>query len=201
MTEILNTSVALWLVTVLTTAKMLSLRSTRVLDDTREIIGEVNHVHFVSDGAASRFKNRFTVENLRRFKADHGATADWSYVETSHGKGAVDGVWGTIRQQVLLSVYRGQSVVNSAKTFAETATNLTEKSKGFMKTILVTAAEIEENSKLERWAMALPAPGIRKAHYICIKDEEACLLEFTPIKVRSKCQRNSKKEADSIMAC
>ena len=159
----------------------------RVLDYAREII-EVNHVHFVSDGAASQFKNRFTVQNLRRLKADHGATADWSYFETSHGKGAVDGVGGTIKQQVLLSVYRGQSVVNSVKTLVETATKLTEKSKGLMKIILVTAAEIDKNSKLckERWAMALPAPGIQKAHYICIKDEEACLLEFTPMKVRSQ---------------
>ena len=59
--------------------------------------------------------------------------------------------------------------MNSAETFAETATKLTEKSKSPMKIILVTAAEIDGNSKLckERWAMALPAPGIRKAHYIC----------------------------------
>ena len=102
---------------------------------------------------------------------------------------------GTIKQQVLLSVYRGQSVVNSTMTFAETATKLTEKSKGLMKIILVTAAEIDKNSKLckEQWAMALPAPGIRKAHYICIKDEEACLLEFTPMKVRSQVTEKARR--------
>ncbi|XP_067949784.1 VID27-like protein [Watersipora subatra] len=35
--------------------------------------------------------------------------ADWGFFETSHGKGAVDGVGGNIKQQVLMEEYRGWS--------------------------------------------------------------------------------------------
>ena len=92
-----------------------------IIQYARSEIGLVNHIHFVSNGAASQFKNRFTVQNLKHSQTDYGVSADWSYFETSHGKVAVDGVGGTIKQQVLLAVYRGQAVVNSAQTFADTA--------------------------------------------------------------------------------
>ena len=157
-----------------------------IIQYARSEIGLVNHIHFVSDGAASQFKNRFTVQNLKHSQTDFGVSADWSYFETSHGKGAVDGVGGTIKQQVLLAVYRGQAVVNSAQTFADTAKRLTEKSAKPIKVIYVSSEEITQSSKLcqDRWMQAPPAPGIRKCHFIYIKDNTPCLLELTPTEVR-----------------
>ena len=128
----------------------------------------------------------YSVQNLKHSQTDYGVSADWSYYETSHGKGAVDGVGGTIKQQVLLAVYRGQAVVNSAQTFADTAKRLTEKSAKPIKVIYVSSEEITQSSKLcqDRWMQAPPAPGIRKCHFIYIKDNTPCLFELTPTEVR-----------------
>ena len=53
---------------------------------------------YFSDGAASQYKNRKNFINLCNHEADFGIKAEWHFSATSHGKGASDGVGGTVKR-------------------------------------------------------------------------------------------------------
>ena len=79
----------------------------------------------------------------------------WNFFATSHGKGAVDGVGGTVKRLVWSRVLAGKAVVTNAKSFYEcakaTASNL--------QSVLVSPDETEcEKEMLEaRWGkMSIP---------------------------------------------
>ena len=54
-------------------------------------------ITYFSDGAASQYKNWKNFVNLCSHKADFGASAEWHFSATSHGKGACDGLGGTVK--------------------------------------------------------------------------------------------------------
>ena len=51
---------------------------------------------FFSDGAASQFKQRFTLCEITLL----GKSLTWNFFATGHGKGAVDGIGGTLERDV-----------------------------------------------------------------------------------------------------
>ena len=53
---------------------------------------------YFSDGAASQYKNRKNFLNLCHHKDDFGVAAEWHFSATSHGKGACDGLGGTVKR-------------------------------------------------------------------------------------------------------
>ena len=53
---------------------------------------------YFSDGAASQYKNRKNFMNLCLHKDDFGISAEWHFSATSHGKGACDGLGGTVKR-------------------------------------------------------------------------------------------------------
>ena len=53
---------------------------------------------YSSDGAASQYKNRKNFLNLCNHKDDFGVEAEWHFSATSHGKGACDGLGGTVKR-------------------------------------------------------------------------------------------------------
>ena len=55
-------------------------------------------ITYFSDGAASQYKNRKNFVNLCCHKNDFGVSAEWHFSATSHGKGACDGLGGTVKR-------------------------------------------------------------------------------------------------------
>ena len=55
-------------------------------------------IYYFSDGAASQYKNRKNFINLCYHEADFGVPAEWHFSATSHGKGACDGVGGSVKR-------------------------------------------------------------------------------------------------------
>ena len=53
---------------------------------------------YFSDGAASQYKNRKNFLNLCHHRNDFGIPAEWHFSATSHGKGACDGLGGTVKR-------------------------------------------------------------------------------------------------------
>ena len=53
---------------------------------------------YASDGAASQYKNRKNFINLCHHEEEFGVAAEWHFSATSHGKGACDGVGGTVKR-------------------------------------------------------------------------------------------------------
>ena len=58
---------------------------------------QINKVIYFSVGAASQYKNRKNVY-LCHHKEDFGLTAEWHFSATSYGKGACDGLGGTVKR-------------------------------------------------------------------------------------------------------
>ena len=89
---------------------------------------------------------------------------DWSYFETAHGKGAVDGIGGTVKRVVWLAVLRDKVVVSSPKEFADTAAKLCDK----INILFVSSDEVHsltEHCKI-RWEKCKAVPETHKLHFV-----------------------------------
>ena len=137
---------------------------------------DVEEVHIYSDGPSSQFKNKHVVQLLHTFQKNLGTRISWHYFATSHGKGAVDGVGGTVKRTVwsAVSTRKVQSVV-SAKSFADVAKQFCQSTD----ITLITRKAIEKVSKklnLENiFKNAKPVPGIRKFHCMEIDPKTSCV--------------------------
>jgi hypothetical protein len=58
----------------------------------------IKRVIYFSDGAAAQYKNRKNFLNLCHHGEDFGLPAEWHFSATSHGKGACDGLGGTVKR-------------------------------------------------------------------------------------------------------
>ena len=56
------------------------------------------NIIYFSDGAASQYKNRKNFINLCHHEEDYGISAEWHFSATAHGKGACDGLGGTVKR-------------------------------------------------------------------------------------------------------
>lgn len=58
----------------------------------------VKKIYFMSDGAASQYKNRKKFASLCQYKTRYGIEVEWHFFATSHGKGPCDAIGGTIKR-------------------------------------------------------------------------------------------------------
>ena len=58
-------------------------------------------VHYFTDGCGGQYKNRYNFVNLCHHELDFGLFAEWNFFATSHGKGACDGIGGTVKRGTL----------------------------------------------------------------------------------------------------
>ena len=59
---------------------------------------QLKKIIYFSDGAASQYKNRKNFSNLCHHELDFGIKAEWHFSATSHGKGACNGLGGTVKR-------------------------------------------------------------------------------------------------------
>ena len=126
---------------------------------------EVTKAYIFSDGPSSQFKNKYIVSILSKLAKI--VQVQWNYFATSHGKGVVDGIGGTIKRLVWNAVQsRRASPVTDAKSFHELATTLNSS----VSVHLMEKKEIRDRatslglSKSFKEAVALP--GISRFHCI-----------------------------------
>ncbi|MEL7308464.1 MAG: hypothetical protein AAGK05_11730 [Pseudomonadota bacterium] len=74
--------------------------------------------HVWSDGPSQQFKNRFMITffEVAREHFDQ-SYAMWSFFATSHGKGAIDGMGGSIKRAVANRIKTRKALVKSASDF------------------------------------------------------------------------------------
>lgn len=72
----------------------------KMLDHIKLIFGEENvrRLIFFSDGCGGQYKNKYNFTNLCHYKDDFNVETEWHFFATSHGKGACDGVGGTVKR-------------------------------------------------------------------------------------------------------
>lgn len=146
----------------------------------------IESVHIFSDGPSSQFKNKFIVNFLCGLQQRSGLDIKWNFFATSHGKGAVDGIGGTVKRSVWNAVAsRKVAVVDSADLFAKVASEVCNIS---TKIHLIKQEEIKLASKKFELQNASPIPGISKLH--CVEPENGTVLVRKYLS-QSVCQQGS----------
>lgn len=83
---------------------------------------DIDTVYFVSDESTTQCRCKGNFYLLRSLFFDWGfKVANWSFLETSHGKGPADGIGGSVKRAADVFVWKGDSITNanSMKTALE----------------------------------------------------------------------------------
>ena len=107
-----------------------------------------------SDGAA----------NLHEWENEFSMKLIWKVIATSHGKGAVDGIGGTVKRAVWRVVRAGTTAPLDAASYAEIASNRNPN----INVEYVSSAEIEKDSveKAPSWSAAVGVPNTLQVHCV-----------------------------------
>ena len=121
-------------------------------------------IYYFSDGAASQYKNRKNFINLCFHEADFGVPAEWHFSATSHGKGACDGVGGTVKRQAarasLQRPYEEQIMI-TRQLFEWAVENIPTVAFNYCSS---EDYKSEEQLLEERFQQSRTIPGTRKLH-------------------------------------
>ncbi|XP_063220054.1 uncharacterized protein LOC134529662 [Bacillus rossius redtenbacheri] len=125
---------------------------------------DISTVNVFSDGASSQFKNRFIFSVLAKLEEIHTIKLKWHFFATSHGKGVVDGIGGTIKRSVWNHVKASRSIVNTPEKFARIAAERNPN----ITVCYITAEEnrSKNNTVAEIWAKALPVANTHSVHCV-----------------------------------
>lgn len=133
-----------------------------ILEEVKKLT-PVNKVHYWSDGAGSQFKNKYNLASLLFHEHDFGAKATWSFFETAHGKGPVDGIGAEVKRAVWRSILQDKEVVSSPLEFYKVALKVCNK----VSPLYVPQAEVNNQSEKlkERWNRCRTIPHTHAIHF------------------------------------
>ena len=139
----------------------------KLLNEALSKYPSIRHVDVFTDGAASQFKNKFLFCFLStKLPSVVDIQLSWNFFATSHGKGAVDGVGGTVKRAVASAVNSRSCVVTDASSFAEAAKSRCPN----ICILLVSAEDIDNFSKShtleETWQLATAIPNTQAIHCV-----------------------------------
>lgn len=93
-----------------------------VLEKLINMLPTLSAIHFVSDGPSTQYRNRKMFYLIATYLPSILPTVDvisWNYSEAGHGKGAPDGLGGTIKRTADLLVTQGKDVNSFEKLHTE----------------------------------------------------------------------------------
>ena len=145
-----------------------------LLRDLKATYPDITKVNFISDGAASQFKQKFLFTNLTFMEEVHHIKVVWNFFATSHGKGVVDGIGGHVKRLVWIASMTGTRVINS-ETFADIAASRAPN----IKVMHISSVEIEQkclsDGLNERWDGIIPIPATHQIH--CVRPAGKYVVE------------------------
>lgn len=138
---------------------------------------QLEKVFVFSDGCAAQFKNRYTLQNLCFMNKDFRFTGEWNFFATSHGKGAVDSIGGTIKRKALMQVKARKVIINSALDFY----NCVSQQESDILTLYVPAEEIATHKLMleKRWEVSYPIPMLQSKHHFQVENHNHLLVART----------------------
>ena len=157
---------------------------------------------YFSDGAASQYKNRKNFVNLCNHETDFGVKAEWHFSATSHGKGACDGVGGTVKRlasRASLQRPYDQQIMTPHQLFEWASNNI----QGIVFQYCSCSEYEEVKNQLEaRFQASRTIPGMRKFHsFIPVSQESIQVRSFsraTTIKTEKVTKQESELAIDDI---
>lgn len=124
-------------------------------------VDKIKKVSYFSDGAGSQYKNKYNLINLTKHEDDFNVKADWNFFATSHGKGACDGLGGTIKRHAFKASLQNERIT-TPKLLFEWAERFFKK----IKFDFCTTEEQNEHKKTleDRFQMAKTVKNTRQYH-------------------------------------
>ena len=128
----------------------------------------IHRLHIFSDGAGSQFKNRYTLSFILSPEEIHNdlKEIDWSFFATSHGKGPIDGIGGTVKRAVWRRILQGSVVINNAADFVSVAKDACPN----IVVLHLSVADLEKDRNVleQRWNdnSPRPIPNTHQIHYV-----------------------------------
>ena len=137
---------------------------------TKLLSKNVRTLHVWTDWPSSLFKNRFIVAILPWLAKKFDIDIHWHYFATSHGKGCVDGIGGTVKRMVAEKVCQRRSIVRDAKSSFD-CTKILKSETGFF---LITLEQISNFVKDEKindiFDFAPDVKGFTCIHHVSVID-------------------------------
>lgn len=95
-----------------------------IIAELKQKFPQLVNIHFVSDGAASQFKNRYTLSNLLFMMKEFDLIATHQFTPSNHGKNAVDGLGGIVKRGVFKRIMTRKAEVYNSKEFIDCAKDI-----------------------------------------------------------------------------
>ena len=142
-----------------------------------EKLGNISKMIYFTDGCSAQYKNKDNFINLCFHEEDFGIAAEWNFFATSHGKGACDGVGGTVKREARRACLQSpfQNLIGSCfDLYNWCKANLLKTNFKYVSRTDV----MQVTSHLEARMLNLKSiPGTRSFH---------CFLPLSPTKVQCK---------------
>ena len=155
------------------------------------IDSSVKVLQLCSDGPSSQFKNRFIAAAIPWLEEKYSIKLCLNFFASSHGKGPVDGIGGTVKRIATQKVIQGKLSITDALSFYEAVRN---KNKINLNVFFVSVDKIREmfnNTDLGNIINNAPEkPGIFSSQ--CLKHVAGC-IEMLPYSTDSYLVNELKK--------
>ena len=125
----------------------------------------IKTVNVFSDGPTSQFKQRFLFSNLHSWEQEHSFNIIWNFFATSHGKGVVDGIGGTLKRAVWRNIRAEKNHITSPQEYATLAKELCPN----VTVEYIPKSDIDKESAFldAKWERVVAVPRTHRLH--CIK--------------------------------
>ena len=160
----------------------------------REKYPDFDQINIFSDGPSSQFKQRFLFSNLHLWEEMFNCEMRWNFFATSHGKGIIDGLGGTVKRSVWRYVRSGKGFATTPQMFYELAVQRNPA----IKIIFVDKGQVVENqNELQlHWSNTIPIANTQKIHFVTPKGHCHLLVADTSDSEKFCKVRILKKEND-----
>ena len=151
---------------------------------------------YFSDGAGSQYKNRKNFINLCHHEEDFGILAEWHFSATAHGKGACDGIGGTVKRlaaRASLQKPTNDQIMTPHQLFDWASCSIPAVHFDYCSS---DDYEAEEKKLEERFAKSRTIPGTRKLHSFIPVSNDRIKVKVFSLSTTSREERVSCKDDD-----
>ena len=156
-------------------------------------------IFYIFDGSAAQYKNRKNFLSLCQHEEDFGVAAEWHFSATSHGKGACDGVGGTVKRlaaRASLQRPYDQQIMTPRQLFEWAVDNIPEMTFQYL---TVDDYKSEQILLEQRFGQSRTIPGTRRLHcFIPLSGNKVSTKVYSSSAI-SKVERVTIQEGDLVL--
>jgi hypothetical protein len=144
----------------------------------KEKCPDAKYIHYWTDSPTSQYRNRTIFDLVARHESVFGLKASWQFFEAGHGKGACDGIGGSVKRSADTAIKTGKENITCGKDFFDWGSRTDSK----IRYEFVDKTEYEAANKQveERQKNIKPVKGTLKVHSVSsISEQEIMVRETT----------------------